>query len=69
MNRNVLFLHNNYPAQFLHVAAALAQNPHNRIVFLAQHNRRSELQLNNVRFVRVPAVTPPDTKDEAEKLP
>lgn len=68
MNMNVLFLHNNYPAQFLHVAAALAQNPHNRIVFLAQHNRRPELQLNNVRFVRVPAVTPPDTKDEAEKV-
>lgn len=68
MNMNVLFLHNNYPAQFLHVAAALAQNPHNRIVFLAQHNRRPELQLNNVRFVRVPSVTPPDTKDEAEKV-
>ncbi|MBE9216974.1 glycosyltransferase family 4 protein [Plectonema cf. radiosum LEGE 06105] len=29
----ILFLHSNFPAQFRHLAVALAQNPHNQVVF------------------------------------
>jgi glycosyltransferase involved in cell wall biosynthesis len=32
-NMRVLFLHNNFPAQFRHVAALLAKDPHNQIIF------------------------------------
>lgn len=32
----VLFLHNNFPAQYRHVAAALAADPANQVVFLTQ---------------------------------
>ncbi|SLN21206.1 glycosyltransferase family 4 protein [Oceanibacterium hippocampi] len=38
----VLFLHNNFPAQYRHVAAALAQDPANSVVF-ATHNRQGNL--------------------------
>lgn len=30
---NILFLHQNFPAQFRHLATALAKNPHNQIIF------------------------------------
>lgn len=42
---NILFLHRNFPAQFRHLAAQLAQNPQNRVVFLTA---RSEDQLKGV---------------------
>jgi len=32
----ILFIHNNFPAQFRHVAAALAKNPENQVGFLTQ---------------------------------
>jgi glycosyltransferase involved in cell wall biosynthesis len=38
----LLFIHNNFPAQFRHVAQALARNPENRIGFITQ-NRTQEM--------------------------
>jgi glycosyltransferase involved in cell wall biosynthesis len=38
----ILFIHNNFPAQYRHVAQALAQNPNNRVGFITQ-NRTHEL--------------------------
>jgi glycosyltransferase involved in cell wall biosynthesis len=31
---NILFLHRNFPAQFRHIAASLAQDPKNKVVFI-----------------------------------
>jgi glycosyltransferase involved in cell wall biosynthesis len=42
----VLFLHNNFPAQYRHVAAALAADPANEVVFATQ---RSDGELPRVR--------------------
>jgi glycosyltransferase involved in cell wall biosynthesis len=39
---NILFLHQNMPGQFLHLAPALARDPANRVVFLTR-SRRGEL--------------------------
>lgn len=61
----ILFLHNNFPAQFLHLATALAASPENEVVFIAQ-SRRPDLQLPRVRFVQVPAQPVPETKNKAE---
>lgn len=40
---NLLFLHNNFPAQFRHLAAALAGKPGNRVAFLTQHREKGEI--------------------------
>lgn len=44
----ILFLHSNFPAQFRHLAAALAQNPHNQVVFATM---RKEGRMNGVHKV------------------
>ena len=41
----ILFLHNNFPAQFRHVAQGLAQDPSNQVVF---GTMRSEGQMPGV---------------------
>lgn len=33
----VLFLHNNFPAQYRHIASALASDPHNQVVFATKN--------------------------------
>jgi glycosyltransferase involved in cell wall biosynthesis len=38
----VLFLHNNFPAQYLHLAQALARDPRNQVLFITQ-NQDTEL--------------------------
>lgn len=43
---NILFLHPNFPAQFRHLAAALAQDPTNQVVF---GTARQEGQMNGVQ--------------------
>lgn len=35
---NILFLHRNFPAQFRHIAPALASNPNNNVVFITQND-------------------------------
>lgn len=42
---NILFLHRNFPAQFRHIAPALAANPNNKVVFITNNQT---LQLNNI---------------------
>ncbi len=40
---NVLFLHNNFPAQFRHLARVLAQVPGNRVCFVTQNAGQGEI--------------------------
>lgn len=45
---NILFLHRNFPAQFRHIAAALANDPNNKVVFITNNET---LQLPNIHKV------------------
>ncbi len=45
---NILFLHRNFPAQFRHISAALANDSGNNVVFITNNNK---LQLPNIRKV------------------
>lgn len=45
---NILFLHRNFPAQFRHIAAALAQDKNNKVVFITNNDK---LQLPNIQKV------------------
>jgi glycosyltransferase involved in cell wall biosynthesis len=45
---DILFIHPNFPAQYRHIAAALAQDPANRVVFATQ-NERPEWTIPGVR--------------------
>ena len=40
---NVLFLHNNFPAQFREVSRALARDPHNKVVYGTKHTEDVQL--------------------------
>ncbi|MDD5274292.1 MAG: glycosyltransferase [Methylovulum sp.] len=40
---NILFIHNNIPAQYRHVAAALANNPNNKVGFITQKKSNGDL--------------------------
>lgn len=55
---DILFLHPRFPAQFLHLAHGLADNPENRVIFLAQ-TRRVDIDCPLVRVVKVPFTRPP----------
>jgi glycosyltransferase involved in cell wall biosynthesis len=39
----IFFIHQNFPAQYVHVAAALARNPDNRVYFITQSSSPHEL--------------------------
>lgn len=39
----ILFIHNNYPAQYRHIAAALGANPNNKVGFLTQNKNPGDL--------------------------
>jgi len=45
---NILFLHRNFPAQFRHIAAELAKDPHNKVVFITNNDN---LNLPNITKV------------------
>lgn len=45
---NILFLHRNFPAQFRHIAAALAQDPSNKVFFITNNDK---LNLPNIHKV------------------
>lgn len=49
---DILFLHQNMPGQFRHLAPALADNPDNRVVFIT---RRDDVDLPGVRRISYPA--------------
>lgn len=44
----ILFLHRNFPAQFRHIAAALAQDSNNEVVFITNNDN---LQLPNIKKI------------------
>lgn len=45
---NILFLHRNFPAQFRHISAALANDKNNKVVFITNNDK---LQLPNIQKV------------------
>lgn len=45
---NILFLHRNFPAQFRHIAAVLAQDPDNKVFFITNNDK---LNLPNIHKV------------------
>ena len=45
---NILFLHRNFPAQFRHIATALASDPNNTVIFITNNET---LQLPNIRKI------------------
>lgn len=45
---NILFLHRNFPAQFRHIAAALANDPNNKVFFITNNDK---LQLPNINKI------------------
>lgn len=45
---NILFLHRNFPAQFRHISAELAKDPHNNVVFITNNDK---LELPNIKKV------------------
>ena len=45
---NILFLHRNFPAQFTHISAALANDPENNVFFITNNEN---LQLPNIKKV------------------
>ena len=45
---NILFLHRNFPAQFRHIATALANDPNNKVFFITNNDK---LQLPNIHKV------------------
>ncbi len=50
---NIFFIHQNFPAQFVHLAPYLASNPDNKVYFLAQHNpRKVKLEGVNVEIYK-----------------
>ena len=47
---NILFIHPSFPGQFLYLAAHLAQNPDNKVYFLAQDNGIGGAHLKGVKL-------------------
>lgn len=47
---NILFIHPSYPGQFLYLATHLAQNPDNKVYFLAQDNGIGGAHLKGVKL-------------------
>ena len=50
---NILFLHRNFPAQFRHLAPALASNPNNKVVSHSLNNYYRILA-NEAGLVNIP---------------
>jgi len=57
---NILFIHNNFPAQYRHVAAALANNPNSKVGFITQNKSNGDLP-GVIKLVFQPARKAHDT--------
>ena len=55
---HVLFLHQNVPGQFRHLALHLAEDPANQVVFLGQRSPGA-MPANTIRWMRYPVPRPP----------
>ena len=47
---NILFLHRNFPAQFRHLAPALASNPENKVAFITNNDNRNAQNIIKVQY-------------------
>ena len=47
---NILFLHRNFPAQFRHLAPALASNPNNKVVFITNNDNTHLKNILKVQY-------------------
>lgn len=47
---NILFLHRNFPAQFRHISAALAQDPNNKVFFITNNDKLNLPNINKVVY-------------------
>lgn len=47
---NILFLHRNFPAQFRHIAAALASDPNNKVFFITNNDKLNLPNINKVIY-------------------
>jgi glycosyltransferase involved in cell wall biosynthesis len=50
---NILFVHNNFPAQFRHIARALAQHPDVRVAAIGSATARSINRVDPIRYSKV----------------
>ena len=65
---NILFAHNNFPGQFHRIAAALAADTANKVVFLSQYRRR-DIDAPGVIWRRVPTDAAQDDPREYRRNP
>lgn len=49
---NILFIHNNFPAQFIHIAKYIAESKKNNVIFVSRH-ARGDINIPNVKNVQV----------------
>ena len=61
-----LFVHNNFPGQFLHLAGFLSGIEDNEVVFVSEF-ARTDIQLKAVRTLRVEAIPSIDSNNEPQK--
>ena len=64
---NILFLHNNCPAQFHRLAVQLARDPNNNVYFLSRH-QRADVKIPGVHHVSVATTNQATQTKEPEQL-
>ena len=62
---NYLFLHNNCPAQFKHLAATLSVRPDNKLIFLSEYKQEG-FNLKTMQHGLVPVPVPAPSENQAE---
>lgn len=63
----ILFLHNNYPGQFVHIANALSAFDDNEVVFISQY-KRDGIACKNIRHILAPIRKPASYKSKIENI-
>ncbi len=61
-----LFIHNNYPAQFVHLARELARQGHE--IFFLSHHKRKDLEIEGVNHILVPVNPVKEPRSESDKV-
>lgn len=64
---DILFAHNNYPAQFVHLLEALKANTEHRVVFLSQYIKRG-VEVHGLQHVKVPLRKQHSSKNKTENF-
>lgn len=63
----ILFLHNNFPGQFVHIANALSASDDNQVVFISQYKREG-IGSNKIRHLVIPIRKPTSHKSKIENI-